>query len=374
MSKRNKILVVEDTRMLANLLCQILEEENFDIQVAVNGQEALEKTVDFMPDLILLDIMLPILDGFTVCEKLKESDETKDIPIIFLTGKAQTDDIVKGLELGAVDYVLKPFEETVLLARINTHIDLKNHRDDLAKANQKLKELNATKDKFFSIIAHDLRSPFTSLMGFSQYLYSSLATLKPEEVKSYCGHINDAAKKAYNLLENLLKWAQAQTGKLSINLEVSEFRELGAEVAALLETNIAEKNIEFVVDLEKNIFAVIDRNMVDTVCRNLISNAKKFTREGGRIEFSIRREDDLIKISVKDNGCGMSPEALDNLFRIDQCVSTDGTNGEKGTGLGLVLCREFVEKNNGTLSVESEKNKGTTFTVCFTACDAPEDE
>lgn len=365
MGETSKILVVEDTKTLVNLLCQILEEDHYDIKVAFDGQQALEIAPVFKPDIILLDIMLPVLDGFAVCEKLKASADTKEIPIIFLTGKAQAEDVVKGLNIGAVDYILKPFEETVLLARIHTHLALKKNRDALKEANKQLKELNATKDKFFSIIAHDLRSPFTSLMGFSQYLYSSLAKLSQDEIKSYCGHINEASKKAYNLLENLLKWAQTQTGKLKLELEVSDLSEICEEVAALLESNAQDKQIKFITNIEKGIFAIIDRNMIDTVFRNLISNAMKFTPSGGTVEFFSEKEKDIIKISIRDNGLGMDQAELDNLFQIDKCISAEGTNGEKGTGLGLILCKEFVEKNGGVLAVESKKDQGSLFTVSF---------
>lgn len=365
MSEKNKIFIVEDTGLLVTLLCQILEEEDYEIQVAMDGEEALTKIESFMPDIILLDIMLPKIDGFTVCKKIKSSPKTKEIPVIFLTGKAALEDIVKGFELGAVDYITKPFEETVLLARVHTHLELKKQRDKLAEVNKQLEELNATKDKFFSIIAHDLRSPFTALMGFSQQLAENLEDFSPSDIKLSSFHIYDASKKAHILLENLLKWAQTQIGTITVEKENFDLWALSNEVVELLLENAYEKEVTLTDEVQRESFIFADKNMMETVLRNLISNALKFTPKGGEVKVSFKETDEYKEFVVSDTGVGIKKIDMDNLFQLDKCISHIGTNGEKGTGLGLILCKEFVEKNDGTILIESEQDKGTTFSIRF---------
>lgn len=365
MKTEHKILIVEDTETLIVLLTQILEDEDYNIEVAVDGEEALKKAESFKPDIILLDVMLPLIDGFSVCRKLKENPLTKEIPVIFLTGKSQTEDIVEGLKIGAVDYVVKPFEETVLLARIKTHIELKDIRDKIEEANKSLSELNATKDKFFSIIAHDLRSPFVSLLGFSQHLVESVEDLTKEETAECAHYIHESSEKVFALLENLLTWARSQTGRLKIEPESFDLWDTGCEVVDLLTKNALTKEIKLNYDIPRNTMLYADKNMIETVIRNLVSNAIKFSKQGGVVSLDISKENDTVKIEVKDSGVGMDETIKNNLFHIEKCVSIEGTDGEKGTGLGLILCKDFIEKNGGSISVTSEENKGSSFVVTF---------
>jgi len=231
----------------------------------------------------------------------------------------------------------------------------------LKESEKELKELNATKDRFFTIIAHDLKNPFNSILGFSNLLIDNYDRLEQENIQKYLKLIYDASYKTYNLLENLLNWSRAQTGRINYEPSYIDIHKLISETKELLLSNIENKKIDFVINVDSDIRPYADSNMIQTVIRNLISNAIKFTPEDGKIEVRTERENDYFKISVIDNGMGISSKNKDKLFRLDSNFSTKGTDKETGTGLGLILCKDFVEKNKGEISVYSKPGKGSTF-------------
>ncbi len=369
LKKNPLILIVDDIPKNLQVLSNILNTEGYQIAFASNGKQALSVVETTLPDLILLDIMMPEVDGFEVCERLMNDARTKHIPIIFLTGKAETEDIVKGFKLGAVDYVTKPFNAIELLSRVRTHLELKLSRDaifsytkQLESYQDELKQTIASKDKFFSIIAHDLRGPFTGFIGLSELLVEENEALDKEEISQIADSMNKAAKRLFDFLENLLEWSRSQMGRM-------EFNPVNIDIFALFERNVSlfsdtakRKEIEIINNSTPNIYAKADNYMLNTIMRNLVSNAIKFSNIGGIINLNVVPLDNgFIKISVADNGIGMNDEAKEKVFRIDTKYSTPGTSNESGTGLGLVLCKELVSKNGGVLSVESEVGIGTTF-------------
>jgi len=226
----------------------------------------------------------------------------------------------------------------------------------------RLRELNATKDKFFSIIAHDLKSPFNSILGFSGLLSEQLKEKDYENIDEYANLIKQSSQNAYDLLMNLLEWARSQTGKLEFSPEYFEMVVFVNQTILPFNNLAAQKSIVIKTDLPNMLPVYADKHMVSTVIRNLISNAIKFTRPGGAITIKAKKQHNEILISVSDNGVGISKNRTENLFRIDQNTSTAGTANEQGTGLGLILCKEFVEKHKGRIWVESEENSGSTFT------------
>ena len=223
------------------------------------------------------------------------------------------------------------------------------------------RELNATKDKFFSIIAHDLKNPFNDLMGFTQLLALNIEKYDKNRIKQFVDIIHQSSKLAYNLLENLLDWSSSQTGSLKFNPEKILINDLVNENIDLLESTAKNKNKKIYSELSNDIYAIADKNMVRTIIRNLISNSIKYTYQGGFIKILSSYEKGFCKISVSDNGIGISNENIDKIFKIDESHSTLGTEKETGTGLGLILCKEFVEKNGGKLWVKSEPDKGSIF-------------
>lgn len=233
----------------------------------------------------------------------------------------------------------------------------------LAESETQLKETNNSKDKFFSIISHDLRSPFTSIIGFAEVMLEDLDTLSKEEIKEFTGSIYKSSKNIQNLLENLLQWSRVQTGRIEFNPIKFNLNNLVNDVVALFQVNAARKKINLLNDFEKDYEIIADKFMIDTVLRNLVSNAIKFTKQGGEIKIDITEKDEEghIEVSVSDNGVGMKEEIISKLFKIDEHVTTKGTEKEKGTGLGLILCKEFIEKHDGKIWAESTLAEGSKF-------------
>ncbi len=231
----------------------------------------------------------------------------------------------------------------------------------LKKQQQELKELVATKDKFFNIIAHDLRSPFNALLGFAKILQQNHKNFNEQKRENIIESIHDSSKAAYKLVENLLTWSRSQTGKLKFNPMEYPVKTLVFEAVHSLKNVANRKDINLINSVTEDIYVYIDKPMTDTILRNLISNALKFTHKKGTIIITAKTGKKFVTISVKDNGIGISKEKQKNLFGIDKNKSTPGTQNEQGTGLGLILCKEFVQKHGGNIWVESEINKGTTF-------------
>ena len=227
--------------------------------------------------------------------------------------------------------------------------------------NNKLYELNASKDKFFSIIAHDLKNPFNTILGLSELLKDEIKSGNLETIDEYSGMIYSSTVQTLRLLENLLEWANSQRGKISFNPIPIKLRELFNEEFSVLNDMARGKNIEFKSSFSDNLTIIADKNMIRTILRNLISNAIKFTHKNGKVEIKSMIINNQVEISVSDSGIGMTKETSAKLFRIDANLSICGTENEKGTGLGLFLCKEFVEKHGGKIWVESEYGKGSVF-------------
>lgn len=244
-------------------------------------------------------------------------------------------------------------------------IQIQKQKDILEKQRQELEELNATKDKFFTIIAHDLKNPFNTVIGLSELLMERFDSYEAAKTKDFITQIHKFSTNAYNLLENLLQWAKSQTEKLKVNPGKVDLYDLSNENISLYKENALNKGIQLVSEVENGMYAFIDKNMISTVIRNLISNAIKYTRKGGKIVLSASNRNNFINFSITDTGIGIPDENLDKLFRIDVNITTQGTDDEAGTGLGLIICKEFVEKNGGTIHASSKVDIGTkvTFTV-----------
>ena len=264
----------------------------------------------------------------------------------------------KYVVLALRDITSKIFAEEALK---EYNAELVQVNDKLMKSQDELKTINANKDKFFSIIAHDLRSPFNALLGFSDFLVNDNEALSPEEVKTFAGHINVSAKQLFNLLENLLQWSRIQTGRLEYKPQKLEIAPLVKNVFGLLNANAIKKEILLSLEAVNDISVYADKNAISSVFQNLVSNAIKFTNKGGFIKVKAAVKKGYAEIEVKDTGIGMSEESVSKLFKIEVQHSTSGTDNEQGSGLGLILCKELIEKNKGTIRVESEPGRGTSF-------------
>jgi PAS domain S-box-containing protein len=531
-----KILAIDDNNIILMSLKAFIKMAFPDavLYLALNGPLGIDLALEHDPDVILLDILMPEMDGFEVCRKLKQDKKMRDIPVVFFTQlKGDKENRIKALEVGAEGFLTKPIDETELIAQIRAMVKIKEaneqkrdekahlaklvaertreleqnqlatiklledlkeenearrkteadlleseihfrtladsgqaliwtsdlekkcdyfnqtwlnftgraleqelgdgwievvHPDDLKhcvdvyvtafdkrekfsmeyrilhssgeyrwiqddgsprfnskgefigyighclditerkKVEQtllqnenRLRELNATKDKFFSIIAHDLKSPFNGIIGFSNLLAIEVQENNYEGIREYARIIQDSSLRAMELLENLMEWSRSQTGRMEFNPDFVEIDALINEVSKLLSDSARQKSISISTVLPKKLIVSADQAMVTAVLRNLISNAVKFTNAGGKIVISAERKPEELLVTVQDNGIGMKKEVVDRLFHIDTNFSTTGTKNETGTGLGLILCAEFVEKHGGKIWAESEVGKGSKF-------------
>jgi PAS domain S-box-containing protein len=235
------------------------------------------------------------------------------------------------------------------------------------KVEEKLKELNSSKDRFFSIISHDLKSPLSALLGFVQILHEEFDSLSPEEVREFIASVNMISRNINDLVLSLLDWSRIQLSNALPQEELVPLPDIFSSLSRLFGPVAGQKEIALEFQYLPNQVINIDKNMLLTVMRNLLSNALKFTNKGGKVTVIVSQSANGTTINVNDNGVGIPEENLKNLFRIDKKISTTGTGNETGTGLGLLLCKDFVEANNGTISVESEVGKGSSFTISFPA-------
>jgi len=247
------------------------------------------------------------------------------------------------------------------IAQVQDITTRKKNEEQLERYTEELKKLNASKDKFFSIISHDLRSPFNSLLGITEYIAQSFDELSPEDIKENIFNVYQSTQKVYNLILNLLEWSRLQAGRFELEKIKLNLNQLIADTVSLYQYLAEEKDIRIGVEEISEINVYADKYMIETVLRNLLTNAIKFTARAGAISVSALKKGDFARVTVADNGTGISESNQKKLFRIDTQFKTDGTAKEKGTGLGLILCKEFVEKNGGTISVESKEGNGAKF-------------
>ena len=267
--------------------------------------------------------------------------------------------------LGIIEDITYRKEAQLKINQLNEELEQKvmARTQELTETNHKLNELNATKDKFFSIIAHDLKNPFNIILGYSQLLIKNMDHMDSAVIQKNIKSILKSAENTFVLLQNLLEWSRSQTGRTSYNPQVISLSLL-IDTARESTVYMAEqKNITLTTEMDSNVSMFVDKDMINTVIRNLITNAIKFTPVGGTIKLKTQAHDDNVTITVVDTGTGMEKSMVDKLFRINEKVSLPGTNNEPGTGLGLILCKEYIDKHGGSITVESEVGKGSSFTV-----------
>jgi PAS domain S-box-containing protein len=287
-----------------------------------------------------------IASGVPFDEELQIINRSKNLVWVRVTGKAVTDR--EGKIVG-------------LQGSMQDISERKKAESSLLESEKRLRELNATKDKFFSIIAHDLRSPFYTIQGFCSILSEQVRAKDYEGVDEYAEIIQKSSQKAMDLLKNLLEWSISQTGRMVFNPENLDIYLLLHETIELLRDSAKQKSISIELKAPQEIYFTADKSMLSSVLRNLLSNAIKFSRLNGSITLAVEAKDNEIMFSVRDNGIGMNDAERAKLFRIDEAHATKGTRKEEGTGLGLILCKEFINRHGGKIWVESEPEKGSTF-------------
>ena len=348
-----KILIVDDVVSNVLLLKILLTNEKFQVCTANNGTTCIEQAKKEHPDLILLDVMMPDISGFDTAVILKKDDETKDIPA----------DLVHGFKVGANDFLTKPFNKEELVMRVMQQISLVAAKRIIEQQNAELRATLSNRDKMYSVIAHDLRSPMASIR---MVLNLVVASASPETVGPELYELLDKANKeseeVHDLLDNLLKWTKSQTGRLNVVIQDLDLNDIIPGVVDIFEMIAQTKHIK--LNLQKTSEPLVvsaDNDMLKTVVRNFMSNAIKFSPENSSIEVIMTKEGEYAKVSVTDHGVGISASRLGSIFHKGE--TTYGTGGEEGSGLGLQLCEDFARKNGGDCTVESVEGQGSTFSV-----------
>ncbi len=369
------ILIIDDNPENLDVLFDLLSGKGFELLFAIDGSSALQRAEIAKLDLILLDVMMPGIDGFEVCRQLKEGKTTRNIPIVFMTALTDTANKVKGLEAGAVDYITKPIEAEEVLARVNTHLKMQRlQRDlhaqnavlqaantDLQAALEREKELNTLKSRFVSIASHEFRSPL-ALIHLAASVLKRYRDRMPDEKKvKHLNVIESAVEEMTGILNNVLMLTKVEAGNIQFNpepLDIEEFCQPIIDKFTLM--SAATHTIAFSRN-DQRVQAVADPQLLQSILSNLLSNALKYSPDGGRILVAISRKETAFELSVNDQGLGISQEDQQHLF--DAFQRGNNVGDIKGTGLGLSIVKQFVELHGGTITVESEIQQGSTFTV-----------
>lgn len=357
-----KILIVDDVMSNVLLLKVLLTNEKFAIATASNGRQALEQVEKENPDLVLLDVMMPDMSGFEVAQHLKSNPNTADIPIIFLTALNSTADIVKGFQVGANDFISKPFNKEELIIRVTHQISLVAAKRLILSKTEELQRTIAGRDKLYSVIAHDLRSPMGSIKMVLNMLILNLPSERiGAEMYELLTMANQTTEDVFSLLDNLLKWTKSQIGKLNVVYQDVDLVEVTDGVIEIFSMVASLKKIRIHEMKPEKMMVNADIDMLKTVVRNLLSNAIKFSKENSEVLVKMEEVDGMAVVSVQDHGCGISEEGQKKLLHTDTHFSTFGTNNEEGSGLGLLLCKDFVVKNGGKLWFTSKEGEGSIF-------------
>lgn len=357
-----KILVVDDVMSNVLLLKILLTNEQFQVITCSNGNSCLELARTEHPDLILLDVMMPDISGFDTCSELRKDEETKDIPVIFLTALNNPADLVHGFQVGGNDFLTKPFNKEELVMRVMHQISLVAAKRIIVSQNIELRRTISNRDKMYSVIAHDLRSPMASIRMVLNLLVNAIP---PEtigqELFDLIDKANRESEETHDLLDNLLKWTKSQTGRLNVVLQEFDLAEVVPGVVDIFVMIAETKHIKLNLNIEEGVEVNADKDMLKTVIRNFISNAIKFSNENSTIDISVKNEAPMARISVRDHGVGICADRIATLFSDGK--TTYGTANEEGSGLGLQLCKDFAVKNGGDVEVTSIEGEGSTFSV-----------
>lgn len=355
LTEKFKILIVDDVAKNIQLVASFLTKAGYEINFALDGRNALEHANREKYDLIILDIMMPEIDGIEVCLKLKANPQTAEIPVIFLTAKTDDVSIARGFEAGGVDYIIKPFNPSELLARVKTHIRLRQREVELTS-------LNRTKDVFLSIIGHDLKTPVANIVSLGEILINNIGEATEEEKNEILFDIVESGRQGLWLLENLLSWTRIQTGKITYDPQNLVLQEVINKNISFISPVAIRKSIHLHTECQQGLIVFTDLNVLNTIIRNLLSNALKFTPVEGEVSLKASKtESGEIMILISDNGVGIEQTRINNLFQTIGQTSTLGTMNEKGSGLGLALVSDLVNLIGARIEVESQVGIGSTF-------------
>ena len=360
MDEKLRILLCEDDENLGMLLREYLQAKGYSAELYPDGEAGYKAFLKNKYDLCVFDVMMPKKDGFTLAQEVRAANA--EIPIIFLTALNSTTDIVKGFQVGANDFISKPFNKEELIIRVTHQISLVAAKRIILNKTEELQRTIAGRDKLYSVIAHDLRSPMGSIKMVLNMLILNLPSEKiGDEMYEQLTMANQTTEDVFSLLDNLLKWTKSQIGKLNVVYQDIDVVEVVDGVIDIFNMVAGMKKITIREEKPEKLAVSADIDMLKTVVRNLISNAIKFSNENSEVLVKLEAKDGMAVVSVQDHGCGIDEEGQKKLLHTDTHFSTFGTNNEEGSGLGLLLCQDFVVKNGGKLWFTSKKGEGSIF-------------
>ncbi len=349
------ILVVDDTPLNLQVLGSLLKKHEYRVALSKSGKEALDFVQKKKIDLILLDIMMPEMSGFEVCEQLKSNEETKEIPVLFITALTDTTSKLKAFEAGGMDYITKPFLPEEVLARVKVNIKRREYEEALLESNR-------LKSDFVSSVSHELRTPLASILGFASTILNDKA-MDRDTRNEFLKIIYDESQRLSNLIENVLSISRIESRNVTYNLTPTEISPVVMEVYDSQKIQCENKGLNFRIDVEENMPEILaDRDAIKQVLLNLVGNAIKFTPKGGSISISMKKNGAFGSIEVEDNGLGIPEKDLSRVFEKFYRVYRPGTEIQ-GTGLGLPIVKDIVEFHNGKIDIESREGKGTKFRI-----------
>lgn len=362
------ILVVDDIAPNIRLVAGLLSPEGFEISFANSGKKALEQVWANDFDLILLDIMMPDMDGISVCKAIKENPAKRDIPIIFLTGKTDEISIAAAFDAGGVDYLYKPFNPVELVARVKTHLELKKARDIISQTNQELQEALTLKNQFLSLASHDLKNPLGAVHGYIKMITRDSETTIGPKSQRFMDSIQGMTQRMLEIISTILDKAALELGKIELKPKLINLMEVLRPLLEVYQSEASHKGQH--VNLEQNqseIWLTADRARLAQILDNLLSNAVKYSPLNAEIKVSLAEHKtdskELVTIRIQDQGPGFSDEDKAKLFGYFQRLSAQPTGNESSNGIGLALTKQIVELHGGRIWVESEVGAGATFIV-----------
>lgn len=349
-----KVLIVDDVTDNVNVLVSTLKPAGYKVAIAQSGKSALNIVKRFYPDLILLDVMMPEMDGFEVCKQLKKDAQTASIPVIFCTAKSDVESVVKGFNLGAVDYIDKPFRQEEVRARVDTHLKLRSAETNLKKSIE-------LKNKFVGMVAHDIRSPLSAIIGYLEMFIEDYGIDDGEQSK-LLSVILSASNDMIHIVENFLEMSLVANGHLKLQKAYCNIDDIIKKTIQLFELKASKKNITMNLNCQYSEQVYIDRFRMAQIMHNLINNALKYIPINSRVDIQVSGGVGL-KISVSDNGPGISPEFKKSIFEDYGKLSDDSTLEEKSCGLGLAIVKQIIQAHGGTIAEIGKKGQGCCFVM-----------
>jgi two-component system sensor histidine kinase/response regulator len=365
-----KILIVDDDRLNLRILGGILRPDGYNLAEAESGERALEIYAQFRPDLVLLDVMLPGLNGFETCRHLHKTYGTEAAPVIFITAKSESDDVVEGLSAGGIDYLPKPFRPKEALARIRTHMHNRLLVEQQRLLVEQLNKADAAKNRFLGMAAHDLRNPLASIRALAEFLRDgTVGALTPDQV-DLVKTIHTASQQMLDLVNELLDVATIEAGEMKLCLEPHNLAELIDKSVYLANIDSVKKNTQITFhNSSPPVLVKLDGAKMKQVIDNLLSNAVKYSPPGSHITVELTADDTGCGFAVRDQGPGIPENERDKLFKDFGRLSVKPTGGEKSVGLGLAICRKIVEAHGGTIEANNipAPARGCEFRVVLSA-------